>query len=185
MLISKYLGCFPDTYLPIYFYFLGPRLQHMEVCRLGVELELQLLAHATATATQDLSWVCDLHHSSWQSWILNPLSKTRDRTCILMDASQIRFRWATMGTPRYLIFFNSFLLKTQVHLPMRWWNRSGTTEKKGRSLWRVSTKILRSWHQSKVRNLVYFAGVQEWIAEPSSGQGKLSPQPCPLLSPSH
>ena len=33
-----------------------------------------------------------LHHSSQQRWILNPLSKARDRTCILMDAGQIRFR---------------------------------------------------------------------------------------------
>ena len=33
----------------------------MEVARLGVELELQLLAYATATAAQDLSHVCDLH----------------------------------------------------------------------------------------------------------------------------
>ena len=33
------------------FAFLGPHLQHMEVLRLGVESELQLLAYATATAT--------------------------------------------------------------------------------------------------------------------------------------
>ena len=33
---------------------------------------------------------CDLHHSSQQRRI-NPLSKARDRTCILMDTSQIRF----------------------------------------------------------------------------------------------
>ena len=32
-----------------------------------------------------------LHHSSRQHGILNPLNKSRDRTCILMDASQIRF----------------------------------------------------------------------------------------------
>ena len=25
-------------------------------------------------------------------WILNPLSEARDQTCVLMDASQIRFR---------------------------------------------------------------------------------------------
>ena len=31
-----------------------------------VELELQLLAYATTTATQDPSQVCNLHHSSWQ-----------------------------------------------------------------------------------------------------------------------
>ena len=30
-----------------------------------VKLELQLLAYTTATATWDLSYVCDLHHSSW------------------------------------------------------------------------------------------------------------------------
>ena len=29
------------------------------------------------------------HHSSWQHWIPNPLSEVRDRTLILMDASQI------------------------------------------------------------------------------------------------
>ena len=56
----------------------------MEVPRVGVKLELQLLAYATATATSDLSCVCDLHHSSQQCRILNPLSRARDQTCILM-----------------------------------------------------------------------------------------------------
>ena len=42
---------------------------------------------------QDQSCICDLHHSSWQ--LLNPLSKARDRTRILMDASQIHFCWVT------------------------------------------------------------------------------------------
>ena len=46
----------------------------MEVARLGVELELQLLVYTTATAMPDLNCVCDLHHSSWQCRILNPLS---------------------------------------------------------------------------------------------------------------
>jgi len=63
----------------------------MEVPRLGVELELQLLAYTTATATLDLSCICNLHHSSWQHRILNPLSKARDQTHILMDSSQVRF----------------------------------------------------------------------------------------------
>ena len=44
------------------FCFLGPHLLHMEVPRLGAELELPLLA--TATATPDPSRVCDLHYSS-------------------------------------------------------------------------------------------------------------------------
>ena len=65
--------------------------QHMEISRLGIKLELQLPAYTTATALQEPSLVCDLHHSSWQPWILNPLSKARDRTRLLMDASQICF----------------------------------------------------------------------------------------------
>ena len=61
----------------------------MEVPRLGVELKLQLPAYTTATTTRDPSFVCDLHHSSWQRQILNPLSEARDRTCILMDSSRV------------------------------------------------------------------------------------------------
>ena len=75
----------------ILFCFLGPHLQHTEVPRLGVESELQRLVCSTATATQDLSHVFDLHHSSWQPQILNPLSEARDQTCILMAPSQIFF----------------------------------------------------------------------------------------------
>ena len=56
----------------------------MEIPGLGVESELQLLAYATATATPDLSPVFNLHHSSLQHWILNPLSKARDQTHIFM-----------------------------------------------------------------------------------------------------
>ena len=71
--------------------FLGPYPRHREVPRLGVESELQLPAYTTATATRDPSCVCKLHHSSGQQWILNPLSEARDQTCIVRDASQIRF----------------------------------------------------------------------------------------------
>ena len=60
----------------------------MQVPRLGVESEQQLPAYATATAMWDPSHVCDLHHSSLQGQILNPLSKSRDQTHILMG---IRF----------------------------------------------------------------------------------------------
>ena len=77
------------------FWFLRPHLQYMEVPRLGVKSELQLLAYTRATATRDLSWICDLHHSQ----ILNPLREARDWTCILMGTSQIHFHWAMMGTP--------------------------------------------------------------------------------------
>ena len=67
--------------------FLGLQVQHMEASRLGVNLELQL--PATATAMWDPSRVCNLHHSPWQHWILHPLSKARDRTQVLLDTGQI------------------------------------------------------------------------------------------------
>ena len=63
----------------------------MEVPRLGVESELPLLAYTTATETQGLSCVYNLHHISQQCWILNPLSKARDQTCNLMDPSRVPF----------------------------------------------------------------------------------------------
>ena len=62
----------------VFIYFLG---LHCGIC-----------AYTTATATQDTSHDCNLHHSLWQHWILNPLSKARDQTYVLMDASQICFQ---------------------------------------------------------------------------------------------
>ena len=81
-------------YLFIYL-FLGLHLWHIEISRLGVESELQLQAYTTATATQDMSCVCDLHHSSRQRWILNLLSEARDWTRIFMFTGQIHFHCAT------------------------------------------------------------------------------------------
>ena len=63
------------TWWQFFVCFLEPNPQHKEVPRLGVEYELQLPAYTTATATSDLSRVCDLHHSSGQHRILNPLSR--------------------------------------------------------------------------------------------------------------
>ena len=61
--------------LGFFFCFLGSNLWHIEVPRLGVKSELQLLAYATVTATQDPSLICNLHQSSWQCQILNPVSQ--------------------------------------------------------------------------------------------------------------
>ena len=69
-----------NTFLFLFFLFcfLGLHPQHMVVPRLGVELERQLPAYTTATAMPDPSQVFDLHHSSRQCRILNPLSEARD-----------------------------------------------------------------------------------------------------------
>ena len=65
-----------------FIFFLGLLLRHVEVPRLGVEVELQLPAYTTATAMPDLSQMCDLGHQ-----ILNPLSKARDQTLILLETT--------------------------------------------------------------------------------------------------
>ena len=62
----------------LFFFFLGWHWPRMEVPRLGLELEVQLPAYATATAMPGPSCICDLYHNSQQHWILNPLSEARD-----------------------------------------------------------------------------------------------------------
>ena len=50
----------------------------MEGPRIGIESELQPLAHTTATAMSGLSHVCEPRHSSWQHQILNSLNEARE-----------------------------------------------------------------------------------------------------------
>ena len=76
----------------------------MEVPRLGVELELQLPAYTTATATRNLSHVCNLHHSSQQHQIPDPRSKARDRTHILMGTKLDSFLLHHNGNPSLMYF---------------------------------------------------------------------------------
>ena len=63
----------------------------MEVPRLGVKQEPQLLAYAIAIAMWDPSHICNQHHSLWQCWISDPVIEARDQTHILMDTSQALF----------------------------------------------------------------------------------------------
>ena len=86
--------------------FLGLHPKLMEVPRLGVKSELSLLAYTTATAMQDPSHICDLHHRSWQHRILNPLSKAWDWTLVLTDTSWTHFGCTTMGTSRSYFYAN-------------------------------------------------------------------------------
>ena len=83
----------------------------MEVPRLGVQLEP--MAYARATATSDLSLVCDPHNSSRQHQILTPLSKARDQTHNLMIPSWTRFCCATTGTPEDSDYCLSLYLNLQ------------------------------------------------------------------------
>jgi len=71
-------------FILFFFFFLAPHLLHMEVSTKS--------AYTTATAMSDLIRVYNLHLSSCQHWILNPLCEARDRTPILLDTSQGHYR---------------------------------------------------------------------------------------------
>jgi len=88
----------------------------MEVPRLEVELELQLPAYATATATGDPSSICNLHHSSQQHQIPDPLSEARDQNHLFMDTSQIHLHCTTTGTSRFLNNLRRMFSYKKTHL---------------------------------------------------------------------
>ena len=89
LLLEGYI--FSCPFILFFLVFLGLQPRHMEVLRLGVESELQPLAYATDTATADLSRIYNLHHSSRQFWILNPVNEARDGTRVLMDISRVHY----------------------------------------------------------------------------------------------
>ena len=66
-----------------FFFFLWPYLWHMKLPRPGAKLQLQ--ADITATATLELSCICNLRCSLWQCQILNPLREDKDGICILTE----------------------------------------------------------------------------------------------------
>ena len=83
------------NFVILFFVFLGPHPQHMDVPRLASRLELELPAYTTATAMWDPSHVCDLHHSSWH---LNPLSEARDQCGLGLDPSDFHpFHFSPAG----------------------------------------------------------------------------------------
>ena len=61
-----------------FFFFFKGYTCDMEIPKLVVKLELWLPAYTIATATLNLSHICDLQHSLQQRWICNPLSEARD-----------------------------------------------------------------------------------------------------------
>ena len=82
------------VYRPVFcfcFCFLRLHLWQKEVLRLGVKSDLQLLSCTTATAMQDPSCICELHHSSGERRIPSSLNEAGGQTHILMDTSWVRY----------------------------------------------------------------------------------------------
>ena len=77
-------------YAPLFIFVIALTIIFEECVRLFFFF-LQLPVYTTATAMQDPSHICDLHHSSQQFLIPNPPSEARDGTHILMDSSWARY----------------------------------------------------------------------------------------------
>ena len=88
----------------------------MEIPRLEDKSELLLLAYTRITATPGLSRICELHHSSLQCWILNPLNKARDWACNLTVPSWICFYCATTGTPIIITYYTIYTIRILINL---------------------------------------------------------------------
>ena len=54
------------------------------------------------------------HDSSWQSMILNPMSKAKDQTRILMDNNRVHYHWAMTGPP-FFFFFPLLMASSAAH----------------------------------------------------------------------
>jgi len=77
----------------IFFVFLGPQLQHMEVQTRGqIIAAAASLRHSLSNTRSQLC--CDLHHSSQQHWILSPLNK--DTIFKVKDTTMIRLLHFTL-----------------------------------------------------------------------------------------
>ena len=72
------LSLSPPSFLPFFLLLFRATPQHIDVPRLGVELELHPPAYTTVTATWESSRVCDLLHSSQQHRIPDPQREARD-----------------------------------------------------------------------------------------------------------
>ena len=125
----------------VLFVFLGRHLQHMEVPRLGVKWELQLPATATTIATQDRSLIFDLHHSSWQRPILNPLSGARDQTSqVLNPLRHNRNSWPVLT---YVVM--SWSSRWWLLLPFLWSKPSLPADTQGDAGWEVGLCVTLSY----------------------------------------
>ena len=96
VIFSFVLQCFFFlSFLP----FLGLLHGHMEVPRRGVQSKLWQPTYTTTTAMWDPNHVCNLHHSSWQCQVPNPLARPGVEPTTSWFLVRFVNHWAMMGTP--------------------------------------------------------------------------------------
>ena len=99
----------PFFFFFFFFCFLGLHAWHMEIPWLGSNQSYRCWPTPQPLQCWGPSRAFDLHLSSRQRQIPDPLSEARDRTRILMDPSWIRFHCATVGTPGEIMSLSAFL----------------------------------------------------------------------------
>jgi len=91
----EFVGC-PIKWL-FFFFFLFclfralPEAYENSQAKSGIGASAAGLRHSHSNVGSKLPF-----HTSWQCWILNPLSEAREQTHILMDISQVHYCWATL-----------------------------------------------------------------------------------------
>ena len=152
-------------FLSFFFFLFRAAPWPMEVPRLRVKSKLQLPAYATAadTGMTDLSLVCDLHHSSQPCKILNPLSRAKDQTRIIMDTSWVCYCWAIMGATYFFSFLGSvaFLYsnnetKTKTNKKRNFLVAQWVKDPAWPLLWQLFDPWPRNFHMPQTRPLFFF-----------------------------
>ena len=106
------LCCFAGFYLFIYLFMLFRALpMAYGSSQAGGQIRAAAASLYHSQSNMGSSRICNLHHSTQQHQILNPLIKGRNWTHVLMDTSQVRYCWATTGTSAFIFWvmdINSF-----------------------------------------------------------------------------
>ena len=105
---SKFFLSFP--FLFFFFWFLGPHPWHMKYqTRDQMSCSCRPTPQPQPLGIQATSVIYTTAQSNTWSLILNPLSRARDWTHILIDTSWICFHWATTRTPKFCVYFMLYI----------------------------------------------------------------------------
>ena len=107
-----------------FFFFLEPHMQHMEVAcaRVLIGATAASHSHSQSNARSSLSHIYNLHHSSWQPWILNPFSKARVWTQSSWILIAFIIYWTSQNGKSWFFTFNKASCYDKNLHPFMQWN---------------------------------------------------------------
>ena len=101
MPVSHTLGSLCQAPFFVFFFFRAAPMAYGSSRARG-QIRATAAGLATATPMPDPSGVYNLHH--WQCWILNPLSRAKDRTHVLMELIGFVSAEPQQELPHYFLF---------------------------------------------------------------------------------